>query len=96
MIDFHILGTKLVLRITETGTKLEPKYVEQMIDFCLQRVVAEINKGRGKAPIDSARFFQLTARIDLRISALPDMLFTYFNLGKQDSRLGFGPLESDR
>lgn len=83
MIDWPIVGTGLVLRITQTGAELQPKDVEQIIDFSVQKVVAKINSGRGRATIDNRRFFHLTARIDMRIFALQDAVFTYFVLGKQ-------------
>lgn len=83
MIDWPIVGTDLLLRITETGAELKREEVQRIIDSSLHIVVAKINSGRGSVAIEHGQFSQLTLHIDLRIYALEDQTFTYFVLGKQ-------------
>lgn len=82
IMDYHIVGTPLVLRITETGLTFTERAVNEIIDFSIRLVVRKINTGFGGEKIDHGRFSQLSTAIDMRIVALEDANFTYFVLGK--------------
>ena len=82
MMDYHITGTSLILRITETGHAFSKEDVNTIIDRAIRRVVRRINTGSGGERIQQGRFWQLSQQIDMHISALVDANFTYFLLGK--------------
>lgn len=86
MFDYHVAGTRLVLRITETGLPFTEMAVNTIIDAAIRKVVAKINAGFGRASIEGAKFNLLSKDIDMRITALPDKNFTYFLLGTQSRR----------
>ncbi|CAD6568943.1 MAG: hypothetical protein ASARMPRED_002230 [Alectoria sarmentosa] len=81
MFDYHVAGTRLILRITETGLPFTKTAVNTIVDAAIRKVVAKINAGFGAASIEGGRFYMLNKDIDLRITALPDNDFTYFLLG---------------
>ena len=81
--DYRIVGTPLVLRITEIGLPFSTAGIEDIINASIQRVVRRINSGAGKRPIEHDRFSALSPEIDLRISALENEELNYFFLGKQ-------------
>lgn len=83
MFDYHIVGTPLTLRITETGHTFSQDAVNNLIDSAIRRVVGKINTGSGNEPIEGGRFWVLSSEIDMRISALGNGELTYFLLGKQ-------------
>lgn len=83
MFDYRIAGTPLILRISETGATFSMEAVNLIIDAAIRKVVTKINAGHGAAPIDDGKFYQLSAHIDMRISALTNARLTYFLLGKQ-------------
>lgn len=82
MFDYRIAGTPLVLRITETGFPVTRIAVNKVIDAGIRRVVARINSGAGRAPIDGGRFGVPSAEIDMRINALPNAQLNWFLLGE--------------
>ena len=82
MFDYRIAGTPLVLRITETGFPVTRIAVNKVIDAGIRRVVARINAGAGRAPIDGGRFGVPSAEIDMRINALPNAQLNWFLLGE--------------
>ena len=86
MFDYHVAGTRLILRITETGLPFTKTAVNTIIDAAIRKVVAKINAGFGAASIEGGRFYMLNKDIDLRITALPDNDFTYFLLGTLSRR----------
>ena len=81
--DYRIVGTPVVLRITEVGLLFSQAGVEEIIDGSIQRVVRQINRGAGKRPIEHDRFEALSREIVLRITGLENAGLTYFLLGKQ-------------
>ena len=82
-LDYPIIGTPLVLRITETGDRFTKAAANKILDRAINGVVAVINKGSGRNPIEHDRFGVLTEDVELRIQSIPDKRFTYFMLGKQ-------------
>lgn len=85
-LDYPIIGTNLVLRITETGDLFTKAATNQIIDRAIQKVVTEINKGSGHNSIPHNRFALMTDNVELRIQSIPYKGFTYFVLGKQTHR----------
>ena len=85
-LDYPIIGTNLVLRITETGNLFTKATANEVIDRAIQRVVAVINRGLGRESLPADRFTMLTINVDLRIQSIPDKGFTYFILGMQTHR----------
>ena len=83
MMDYHIRGTSLVLRITETGSKFTRFDLNLIIDKAIYSVVRSINTGHGKEYIAGGKFWTLTQDMDIDIKAFRDAGFTYFVLGKQ-------------
>lgn len=83
MIDYPIIGTQLVLRITETRNPFFKITVETIIDGAIRRVVKKINTGFGRKPIENGKFEMLGANIDMRIAALANEEMTYIMLGKR-------------
>ena len=81
--DYRIIGTPLILRITELGFPLSTAAIESIIDASIQRVVRQINNGAGKRPIERDKFEELSREIVLRIDALAHGGLNYFLLGKQ-------------
>ena len=81
--DYRIVGTPLILRITEIGFPFTQTGIENIIDASIQRVVRQIINGAGKQPIEKDKFEALSREIVLRIDALAHGGFTYFLLGKQ-------------
>ena len=81
--DYRIVGTPVILRITEVGLPFSPAGVGEIIDSSIQRVVRHINRGAGKRPIENDRFDTLSREIVLRITGLENAGLTYFLLGKQ-------------
>ena len=82
-LDYPIIGTHLVLRITETGDQFTEAAANRIIDRAISGVVSIINRGSGRDPIVHNKFVALTKDIDLRIQSIPDKGLTYFMLGKQ-------------
>ena len=82
-LDYPIIGTPLILRITETGKLFTEAAVHRIIDRSISEVVAVINRGSGRDSLVHNRFGALTEDIELRIQSIPDRGFTYFFLGKQ-------------
>ena len=82
-LDYPIVGTPLVLRITETGKPFTEVAVNRIIDRAIREVVAFINRGSGRKSLEHNKFGALTEDIELRIQSIPDRGFTYFFLGKQ-------------
>ena len=85
-LDYPIIGTPLVLRITETGDQFTEEAANRIIDRAISGVVTIINRGSGRDPIVHNKFVALTEDIDLRIQSIPDKGLTYFMLGKQAHR----------
>ena len=81
--DYRIVGTPLILRITELGFPFSATAIETIIDASIQRVVRQINNGAGKQPIERDKFEELSREIALRIDALAHGGLNYFLLGKQ-------------
>ena len=81
MFDYHVAGTRLILRITETGLPFTERAVNTIIDAAIRKVVAKINAGFGGASIEGGKFNLESKDIDMRITALQDVGFTYFLLG---------------
>ncbi|KAF6225062.1 hypothetical protein HO133_010257 [Letharia lupina] len=81
MIDYRIVGTPLVLRITETGQTLSQSSVNRVIDAAIRRIVGKINSGAGSKPIDGGKFWQSSSDIEVRLNAISDGQLTYFLLG---------------
>ena len=81
--DYRIVGTPLILRITEVGFPFSQTGIENIIDASIQRVVRQIINGAGKEPIEQDKFEALSREIELRIDALVHGGFNYFMLGKQ-------------
>ncbi|KAM0795862.1 hypothetical protein BDR22DRAFT_893704 [Usnea florida] len=79
--DYRIVGTPLILRITELGFPFSAAAIETIIDASIQRVVRQINNGAGKQPIERDRFEELSREIELRIDALAHGGLNYFLLG---------------
>ena len=82
-LDYLIVGTPLILRITETGDLFTQIAVNDIMDGAIRRVVKIINKGSGSKFLEHSKFGAITESIELRIQSLPDKGFTYFVLGKQ-------------
>lgn len=80
--DYRIVGTPLVLRITELGSLVTRNAVNRIIDAGIRRVVAKINTGFGPKPIEEGKFWVLSTDIDMRITALEGAKLNYFLLGK--------------
>ena len=85
-LDYPIVGTHLILRITETGELFTEAAVNRIIDQAINGVVTIINRGSGRDPIVHNKFGAMTEDIELRIQSIPDKDFTYFMLGKQAHR----------
>lgn len=86
MIDYRIVGTPLVLRITETGQTFSKSSVNRVIDAAIRRIVGKINSGAGSKPIDGGKFWQSSSDIEVSLNAISDVQLTYFLLGKQFPR----------
>ena len=82
-LDYRIIGTQLVLRITETGDVFTEAATNRIIDLAIHEVVIIINRGSGRKTLLHDRYGLLTRDIELRIQSIPDKGFTYFMLGKQ-------------
>ena len=82
-LDYPIIGTRLVLRITETGEVFTEAATNRIIDRAISEVVIIINRGSGRDSIKNNRFGDMTEDIELRIQSIPDKGFTYFVLGKR-------------
>lgn len=82
IIDYTIVGTLLVLRITETGSVLSWVDVNKVIDKAIHSVVIIINAGHGKEVISGGNFRALTEVLQVIIKTLRNAKFTYFVLGK--------------
>ena len=82
-VDYWIVNTPLVLRITETGREFTVSVVDRAIDSAIRKVVAKINTGFGPERIDPETFYYLSGEIDICIKALQDAEFTYYFLGKR-------------
>ena len=85
-LDYPIVGTQLVLRITETGDEFTEAATEKIMDLAIHEVVIIINRGSGRKSLLHDRFRALTRDIELRIQSIPNKHFTYFMLGKQSHR----------
>ena len=83
MFDYHVAGTSLILRITETGLSFTRNAVNTVVDAAIRRVVKKINAGVGNESIDGAKFCMRSADIDVQIGALSNAELTYFILGKR-------------
>ena len=81
--DYRIVGTPLILRITEIGVPFSQTSIEYMIDTSIRRVVKQINSGAGKQPLEQNKFAEFSREIILRIDALAHGGLNYFLLGKQ-------------
>ena len=81
--DYRIVGTPLILRITEIGFPFSQTSIEYIIDTAIRRVVKQINSGAGKEPLELNKFEVFTPEIVLRIDALAYGGLDYFLLGKQ-------------
>ena len=92
-LDYPIIGTRLVLRITETGDLFTEAATNRIIDRAINEVVTIINRGSGRDSLVHNRFGALTEDVELRIQSIPDKGFTYFMLGKKLHRRR--PLLSD-
>ena len=86
-IDYYIIGTALLLRITETGRPFSEAAVNEIMDAAIHEVVRKINAGAGKDKILHDSFAEITPAIELRIKALEDARLTYFLLGERISLL---------
>ena len=82
-LDYRIIGTNLILRITETGDLFTEAATNRIIDHAISEVVTIINKGSGRDFLRLNRFGDMTGDIELRIQSIPDKGFTYFVLGKR-------------
>ena len=82
MFDYHIVGTPLTIRITETGGSFTGYEVNEIIDAAIYQVILKINTGSGQKKIEHGRFEMLTANIVMRITALANDEITYFLLGE--------------
>ena len=85
-VDYPIIGTRLVLRITETGDQFTEAAVNRIIDSAINEVVTIINRGSGRDSLVHNRFGAMTEDVELRIQSIPDKGFTYFMLGKRTHR----------
>ena len=85
-LDYPIIGTHLVLRITETGNLFTEAATNKIIDRAINEVVTVINRGSGRDSLVHNRFGVITEDVELRIQSIPDKGFTYFILGKQTQR----------
>ena len=81
-LDYPIIGTHLVLRITETGELFTEATANRIIDRAISEVVMIINRGSGRDSLVHNRFGALNQEVELRIQSIPDKGFTYFMLGK--------------
>ena len=81
--DYRIVGTPLILRITEIGFPFSQTGIEDIMDASIQRVVKQINSGAGKQPLERDKFEAVSREITLRIDALAYGGLNYFLLGKQ-------------
>ncbi len=82
MFDYHIVGTPLTLRITETGGPFSRYAVNEIIDAAIYKVIMKINTGSGKKKIEHGKFDTFAADIEIRITALANEELTYFLLGE--------------
>ncbi len=82
MFDYHIVGTPLTLRITETGGPFTQNAVNEIIDAAIYKVIMKINTGSGRKKIENGKFDMFAADIEMRIFALANEELTYFLLGK--------------
>ena len=84
-IDYHILGTSLVLHITKIRQIFSEYAANEILDAAIYRVILKINAGYGKEEIDFGIFEQRSSDHFLRIGVLEDAEFNYFMLGMQFS-----------